>query len=240
MHDLIRPDWPAPANVHAFTTTRNGGVSLGAWRSLNLGEHCGDKPDHVQKNREILRSLLPGEPNWLRQVHGNRVVEWGNSTEPEADAIVSRQPGQVCAILTADCLPVLFCNRAGTEVAACHAGWRGLAVGVIEATVAAMESDASEIMAWLGPAIGPKAYEVGNEVYDAFISQETENACAFTQHNDRWLADLYQLASLALTKTDVTCVSGGQNCTFTEQQKFFSYRRDGVTGRSVSAIWLNE
>jgi YfiH family protein len=238
MPELIRPDWPAPANVQAFTTTRHGGVSEGPWHSWNLGERCGDDPRHVRSNREILRELLPGEPQWLRQVHGNRVVEWGEDTEPEADAIVSRKPGQVCAVLTADCLPLLFCNKAGTEVAACHAGWRGLAAGVIQATVAAMQSHPNEIMAWLGPAIGPEAYEVGDEVYEAFTNLDTENARAFKAHNDRWLADLYQLARLALGRAGVPNIAGGEHCTYLESNKFFSYRRDGQTGRMTSAVWM--
>lgn len=238
MPDLIRPDWPAPANIQAFTTTRNGGVSKGPWRTWNLGERCGDSPQHVQRNREILRELLPGEPQWLRQVHGNRVVAWGEESEPEADAVVSRQPGQVCAVLTADCLPVLLCNSEGTEVAACHAGWRGLAAGVIEAAVAAMQSQPAEIMAWLGPAIGPKAYEVGNEVYVAFTDLNAQNASAFAQNNDRWLADLYQLARLALARAGIVTVFGGRHCTNSESDKFFSYRRDGQTGRMASVVWM--
>ena len=238
MLDLIRPDWPVPANVHAFTTTRNCGVSQGPWRSLNLGENCGDDPDHVAQNRESLRQLLPTEPCWLKQVHGNRVVKWGEESNPEADAIISNQARQVCVVLTADCLPVLFCNRTGTQVAACHAGWRGLAAGVIEATVAAMSSKPGEILAWLGPAIGPQTYEVGNEVYDTFISLNIENATAFKQHDNRWLVDLYQLARLALAKKGVTEISGGQHCTYLESDSFFSFRRDGETGRMLSAIWV--
>lgn len=238
MLDLIRPNWPAPANVQAFSTTRNGGVSRGPWCSLNLGEHCGDDPGHVRKNRELLQELLPGEPQWLKQVHGKQVVEWGESDEPEADGIVSSKPRQVCAILTADCLPVLFCNKSGTEVAACHAGWRGLAAGVIEATVAAMKSKPGEIMAWLGPAIGPQAYEVGNEVSVTFIGLDAENTSAFKQRNDRWLADLYQLARLALARSGLTQISGGQHCTSSKSEKFFSYRRDKTTGRLASVIWM--
>ena len=239
MPDLIMPDWPAPANIQAFTTTRNGGVSQGPWRSWNLGERCGDKPLHVQRNREILCELLPGKPRWLKQVHGKRVVEWGAENTPEADAIVSRQPGQVCAVLTADCLPVLFCNSEGTEVAACHAGWRGLAAGVIEAPVAAMHSQPTGIVAWLGPAIGPEAYEVGNEVYEAFTNLHEENASAFARNNERWLADLYQLARLALARVGVTAVFGGTHCTHSEPGEFFSYRRDRQTGRMITAICIN-
>ena len=240
MPDLIRPDWPAPANVHAFTTTRNGGFSHGAWGSLNLGDRCGDDPDLVKQNRKLLRTLLPGEPCWLKQVHGKNVIAWdeGRDLEPGADAIFSRQTGQVCAVLTADCLPVLFCNRAGTRVAACHAGWRGLAAGVLEAMVSVMGSAPAELMAWLGPAIGPQSYEVGNDVYNSFMKLNIDNVTAFRRHNDRWLADLYELARLALARVGVEQVSGGQYCTYSETDKFFSYRRDGETGRIATAVWL--
>ena len=241
MPDLIRPDWPAPANVHAFTTTRKGGFSLGKWSSLNLGDRCGDNPDHVKQNRELLRSLLPGDPRWLRQVHGNRVVAWGENSEaePEADAIFSDQAGQVCAVLTADCLPVLFCNRAGTKVATAHAGWRGLVAGVLEATVSAMDCDPSELMVWLGPAIGPQAYEVGDEVYNSFVNLDTDNISAFRRHGDSWLTDLYQLARLALAKVGVRQIWGRQYYTSSDDSTFFSYRRDGITGRMVTLIWLS-
>lgn len=238
--DLIYPDWPAPGNVRAFTTTRNGGFSQGRWRSLNLGNHCGDKPDHVKKNRDLLRTVLPCEPRWLRQVHGTIVVNWNEDHEPDigADAITSDQAGQVCAVLTADCLPVLFCNLGGTKVAAAHAGWRGLAAGILEATVAAMDCDPSEILAWIGPAIGPKAFAVGQDVYDVFEKQKIDNSTAFNPYEDRWLADLYELARLALLRTGVEQISGGEYCTYSEPDKFFSYRRDGITGRMASVIWL--
>ena len=242
MLELIRPDWPAPANVHAFATTRNGGFSKGQWSSLNLGDHCGDDPNHVRQNHERLRTLLPGEPRWLKQVHGKKVVCWdeGIDPEPEADAVVSTQAGQVCAILTADCLPVLFCDRQGTRVAAAHAGWRGLAAGVLEATVAAMDCDPGELIAWLGPAIGPQAYEVGKDVYDSFVKVSAENTVAFNPHRDRWLVNLYELAKIVLARTGVNQISGGQYCTYSEPDKFFSYRRDGETGRMITVIWLEK
>jgi len=238
---VIQPDWPAPANVRAFTTTRNGGFSKGQWSELNLGDHCGDDPNHVNQNRALLRSLLPCEPLWLKQVHGKKVISRDNGidSEPEADAIFSKQTGQVCGVLTADCLPVLFCNKAGTKVAAAHAGWRGLAEGVLQTTVSAMDCDPCDLMAWLGPAIGPQAFEVGRDVYDSFINLDTENATAFKPHGDRWLADLYELARLALARTGVEQVSGGQYCTYSEPDSFFSYRRDGVTGRMATVIWLD-
>ena len=240
--DAVQADWPAPGNVRAFTTTRNDGFSRGQWSKLNLGDHCGDDPGHVKQNRESLRTLLPGQPRWLSQVHGKSVVTWneGGDSEPVADAIISDQTGQVCAVLTADCLPVLFCNRAGTKVAAAHAGWRGLGAGVLEATVSAMACDPGELMAWLGPAIGPRAFEVGEEVYDSFVNSNAENANAFKRFGDRWLADLYQLARQALSRVGVVQVSGGQYCTYSDADKFFSYRRDGVTGRMASVIWLEK
>ncbi len=238
--ELIRPDWPAPANVHAFTTTRNGGFSRGPWSSLNLGKSCGDDPQHVEQNRRLILSLLPCEPRWLNQSHGVNVADCNKTNGPAttADAIVSRKPGQVCSILTADCLPVLFCNRSGTRIAAAHAGWRGLAAGVLEATVLAMGCEPDELKAWLGPAIGPQAFEVGKDVYDAFVNLHPDNATAFKPHRDRWLADLYQLARLALARAGVTQVSGGQYCTYLEKDRFFSYRRDGQTGRMLTAVWL--
>ena len=239
--EVIRPDWPAPANVHAFTTTRRSGFSDGAWGSLNLGMHCGDNPQHVQKNRRLLSNLLPSEPRWLNQVHGTRAVNWdqANDTVAGADAIVSNQAGQVCAVLTADCLPVLFCNRSGTCVAVAHAGWRGLAAGVLEATVLAMDCNPPDLMAWLGPAIGPQAFEVGKDVYDSFVGSNNEDAIAFTEHGDRWLTDLYQLARLALKRAGVEHFTGGQYCTHSDSDQFFSYRRDGQTGRMGTIIWLS-
>ena len=237
---LIRPDWPAPANVHAFTTTRNGGFSEGPWASLNLGSSCGDDRRHVENNRRLLSGLLPSEPRWLRQVHGANVVGWDKANAPktEADAIVSNHAGQVCAVLTADCLPVLFCNRHGTHIAAAHAGWRGLAAGVLEATVLAMQCEPADLLVWLGPAIGPRVFEVGKDVFDAFTTVNTGNSMAFKPHRDRWLADIYQLAAMALTRMGVSQVSGGSYCTFEEHGRFFSYRRDGETGRMASVVWL--
>ena len=240
MLDLIQPDWPAPANIRAFTTTRKGGVSHGPWRSLNLGGNCGDDPQHVIENRELLRQLLPEKPHWLRQVHGTTVVtlDGGNEAQQEADACVANSAGKVCAILTADCLPVLFCNRAGTKVAAAHAGWHGLANGVLEATVAAMDCNPSDLIAWLGPAIGPNAFEVQQDVYDAFCTTNPDHAVAFKPHNDRWLADLYTLARQALARVGVKQLSGGQHCTYSDRENFFSYRRDGETGRMATLVWI--
>ena len=238
--ELIKPDWDAPPNVRGFTTTRNGGCSQGPWRSLNFGRSCGDDPAHVEQNRRLLSALLPGEPRWLSQVHGTSAIPWEQAGTPgvKADAVFSTQAGQVCIVQTADCLPVLFCDRAGTRVAAAHAGWRGLAAGVLEATVTALGGEPQNLMAWMGPAIGPEAFEVGRDVYDAFAGLNAENAVAFKPHRDRWLADLYQLARLALERAGVGQVSGGNHCTYTDAERFYSYRRDGVTGRMAAVVWL--
>ena len=239
---MILPDWPAPPRVHGRMTTRDGGVSGAPWTSLNLGDHVGDDPTHVAANRARLRQQLPAEPGWLKQVHSARVVELGRESNREADAAFTRQAGQVCAVLTADCLPVLFCDRAGSVVAAAHAGWRGLAGGVLEATVAAMQVPPGEILAWMGAAIGPQAFEVGDEVRQAFVAQHPEAAMAFLQHPEsapgKWLADIYQLARIRLNHAGVPAIYGGGRCTFTEADSFYSYRRDGVTGRMASLIWL--
>ena len=235
--ELVKPDWPAPANVHAFTTTRAGGFSKDTWSSMNLGLRCGDDPLAVHRNREKLVSSLPAAPQWLRQVHGTRVVTHSlvGSEGPEADGLVSSSPAQVCAVLTADCLPVLLCNRSGNRVAAVHAGWRGLSQGVLQATVRQMKEAPAEIMAWLGPAIGPGVYEVGEDVRQAF--PEEQGIC-FRANGERWLLDLYGVAGHILTQMGITEIHGGNFCTFSDCERFFSYRRDGVTGRMASVIWL--
>jgi YfiH family protein len=239
---LILPDWPAPARVKSLMTTRAGGVSHAPWASLNLGDHVGDDPAHVVANRARLHRHLPAEPGWLKQVHSARVVELGREPNPEADASFTRTPGQVCAVLTADCLPVLFCDRAGSVVAAAHAGWRGLAGGVLEATIAAMNVPPGDILAWMGAAIGPQAFEVGDDVRLAFVAQHPEADIAFVPHPasvpGKWLADIYQLARIRLSRAGVKAVYGGGRCTFNEAATFYSYRRDGVTGRMASLIWL--
>ena len=239
---LILPDWPAPTRVKSRMTTREGGVSQAPWASLNLGDHVGDDPRHVAANRARLHQQLPGEPAWLRQVHSARVVQIGQDSNREADAAYSRLTGQVCAVLTADCLPVLFCDRAGSVVAAAHAGWRGLAGGVLEATVAAMQVQPDEILAWMGAAIGPQAFEVGDEVRQVFVAQHAEAALAFLPHPEavpgKWLADIYQLARIRLDHVGVQAIYGGGRCTYQEAETFYSYRRDGVTGRMASLIWL--
>lgn len=221
-------------------TTRAGGVSGAPWDSFNLGDHVGDDSARVAANRARLRRDLPGEPGWLRQVHSARVVRLGDAPNPEADAAFTRERGRVCAVLTADCLPVLFCDRAGSVVAAAHAGWRGLAGGVLEATVAAMQVPPGEIIAWMGAAIGPQAFEVGDDVRDAFVTRHAAAAEAFAPHATpgKWLADIYRLARLRLGAVGVQAVHGGGRCTFSEADNFFSYRRDGVTGRMAALVWL--
>jgi hypothetical protein len=241
---MILPDWPAPPGVHSLMTTRAGGVSDMPWASLNLGDHVGDDPAHVAVNRARLRQQLPAEPGWLKQVHSARVVELGRDTDREADASFTRETEQVCAVMTADCLPVLFCDRAGSVVAAAHAGWRGLADGVLEATVAAMQVRPAEVLAWMGAAIGPQAFEVGDDVREAFVAQHPEAAEAFLPHPSaaagKWLADIYRLARNRLNRIGVQAIYGGGRCTFSESDVFYSYRRDGVTGRMASLIWRDD
>lgn len=238
----IVPDWPAPERVKSLMTTRAGGVSGAPWASLNLGDHVGDDPTHVAVNRVRLRQLLPAEPGWLKQIHSARVVELEEGFA-EADASFTRQAARVCAVLTADCLPVLFCDRAGSVVAAAHAGWRGLAGGVLEATVAAMQVPPGEIMAWMGAAIGPQAFEVGDEVRLTFVARHPEAAAAFLPQSasspGKWLADIYALARLRLTHIGVQAIYGGGRCTYNDPGNFYSYRRDGVTGRMASLIWID-
>lgn len=241
--DWIVPDWPAPATVHSLFTTRHGGVSSGPYASLNLGSHVGDDPEAVAANRARLARVLPQAPVWLEQVHGTVVVDLDrlppDSLAPPADAVVARSPGRVAAIMTADCLPVLFCNRAGTAVAAAHAGWRGLQAGVLEAAVTALDCPPEEVLAWLGPAIGPLAFEVGDEVRAALVDDAPQAALAFqAQGEGKWLADIYLLARQRLAARGVHAVYGGQWCTVSEPVRFFSYRRDGVTGRMAALIWL--
>ena len=237
----IIPGWPAPANVHALSTTRHGGVGAAPYTSLNLGDHVGDAPQAVTQNRALLRRHLPADPLWLKQVHGTAVADAGRLTgTPEADACVAHQAGQVCAVLTADCLPLLLCDREGTAVAAAHAGWRGLAEGVIEASVDSMRRDPATLLAWLGPAIGPQAFEVGDEVRERFLAHDGAAASAFIPHGKgKWLADIFRLARLRLAECGITQVSGGNFCTFSEVNRFFSYRREGTTGRMASLIWLS-
>jgi hypothetical protein len=238
--DGLQPAWPAPSNVRAFSTLRHGGVSRGAWASLNLARHVGDDPAAVDENRRRLCAelALPAMPAWLQQVHGTRVVDVG-AAQPCGDGATTGSPGRVCVVMTADCLPVLFCNRAGTRVAAAHAGWRGLLAGVLEATVARFDDPPGEILAWLGPAIGPEAFEVGEDVRSAYLERDEPAARHFRAGRPgHWLADLYGLARGRLQRAGVTAVSGGEYCTYSDPERFFSYRRETNTGRMASLIWL--
>ena len=267
--EIITPDWPAPANIRAAATTRPGGISQSPYASFNLATHVDDDPALVRENRTRLRTALalPAEPLWLKQVHGVTVVDAAQGEiEPEADGAFAAQAAVVCAVLTADCLPVLLCNLQGTKVAALHAGWRGLAGGVIEAGVKALNVPGNDLLAWLGPAIGPEKFEVGAEVHSIFVrppgiaevrrakpsrrgqtqeqffrQHDPQAASAFRATRDgKYLADIYQLARLRLQSLGVTAVYGGGFCTVTEGARFFSYRRDGVTGRMATLIWIDD
>ncbi|MES9969521.1 MAG: peptidoglycan editing factor PgeF [Candidatus Thiodiazotropha sp.] len=241
MIELLRPEWPAPSQVKALITTRQGGNSAAPFDSLNLAEHVGDDPSNVARNRAQLlgECRLPNSPFWLNQVHGCAVVS-AESADPgcEADAVYSDQPDRVCAVLTADCLPLLITDRLGREVCAVHAGWRGLAAGVIEHALQRFQAPAKELLVWLGPAIGPAVFEVGEEVRDAFLGHRQEAGQMFAASRPgHWLADIYALARMRLTDAGVGFITGGEYCTFSQDRLFFSYRRDGVTGRMAALIW---
>lgn len=261
-HCLV-PNWPAPANVKALQTTRQGGVSAAPYDSLNLGDHVGDAPLAVERNRILLNALLPSEPVWLEQAHGTVVANADNaSCLPQADACIARHRAAVCVVMTADCLPVLLCDTQGSVVGAAHAGWKGLAAGVIEATVQAMDAAPPNLMAWLGPAISQQAFEVGDEVRALFVDADPKAAAAFTpspwsgkgvdsslpfgervpvraREGMKYMADIYALAHLRLNALGITRIYGGDHCTYRESEKFFSYRRDGATGRMGTFIWLD-
>jgi YfiH family protein len=248
--DFLIPDWPgAPANIGAIATTRRGGVSTTPYDDgaggggLNLATHVGDRFPDVQRNRALLQASLPAQPAWLSQVHGTTVVDAAAILEPvKADASIALLPNVVCAIQTADCLPVLFCDTAGRAVGVAHAGWRGLAAGVLENTVARMRSaGAGEILAWLGPAIGPQQFEVGADVLEAFVARDAGMQAAFApivQRPGKYLADIYRLARFTLAKVGVDRVSGGDFCTVSDARRFYSYRRNGVTGRMAALVWI--
>lgn len=256
---VLIPEWAqAMDGVGALSSLRVGGVSGPPYDDgnggggLNLGAHVGDRPQHVRQNRRLLRALLPAEPAWLEQVHGTRVIDAAAAASeahgaheaplPQADAGVANRPGVVCAVLTADCLPVLFADPAARVVGAAHAGWRGLAGGVLENTVAHMRTaGAADIGAWLGPAIGPDSFEVGEDVLRAFVALDARHRAAFRPiagRDGKYLADIYALARAKLAVAGVRHISGGGFCTVAEKQRFYSYRRDGVTGRMASLIWL--
>lgn len=240
---IITADWPAPANVRAFSTTRSGGMSRGVYHALNLGDHVGDDAQAVAANRAHLIEQygLPEMPRWLQQVHGSEVADLRQYHGPQAaDAGWTDQLRQVCAILTADCLPVLFCDDDGSVVAAAHAGWRGLAAGILEATLAQLPVSTARLMAWLGPAISQAAFEVGAEVRDSFIAQDPQSKDCFLAAAipGKYQADLYELARRRLRSQGLTAIYGGEYCSYSDPQRFFSYRRDGVCGRMASLIWI--
>ncbi|MDR9753104.1 peptidoglycan editing factor PgeF [Pseudomonas sp. SZMC_28357] len=235
----LTPDWPAPASVKACVTTRAGGVSEAPFDSLNLGAHVEDTPEAVAENRRRLTDHFAIQPAWLQQVHGIVVADADPFQVSQADASWTATPGVACAVMTADCLPALFCDRAGTRVAAAHAGWRGLAAGVLEATLDSLAVAPQDVLVWLGPAIGPQAFEVGPEVREAFVSSlpQAERAFVPSVNAGKYMADIYELARLRLAARGVNAVFGGGFCTVTDP-RFFSYRRASRTGRFASLVWL--
>lgn len=243
---MIRPQWDAPPRVHAAFTLRTGGVSTAPFDTLNVGAHVGDEPGAVAENRQRVREALalPSEPQWLEQVHGMDVVDLdalAGGSPPRGDAAITRTPGRVCAIQVADCMPVLFADRQGGAIGAAHAGWRGLAAGVLESTVGALGVPADRLLAWLGPAIGPAHFEVGDEVRAAFVSADTGASGSFVKNaRGRWQCDLPALARRRLARLGIANVSGGQWCTYADRARFFSHRRDGRCGRMVALLWMSK
>lgn len=240
--EFLLPDWPAPANVRSLFTTRVGGFSASPFDGFNLGDHVGDDPAAVARNRALLEERLPARPCWLKQVHGTRVVDAGSARGEEADASVALRSGEVCVVMVADCLPVLFCDARGSRVAAAHAGWRGLAGGVLESTIAALGCPAADLMAWLGPAIGPEAFEVGPEVRETFLAHSPRAASAFRAgEGDRCYADLFTLARLRLEALGLApaAIHGGGLSTVADPRRFYSFRRERETGRMAALIWLD-
>jgi len=240
----LTPEWPAPPQIKAFSTTRLGGFSEHAFKSMNLGDHVGDHADKVAKNRATITSnlSLPDEPYWLKQVHSNKVVQVCDSSSgsEEADGSFTRQTSKVCVVLTADCLPILISNKAGTTVAAIHAGWRGLANGIVEVALGALGLPHESLLVWLGPAIGPTKFEVGDDVKAIFAKKTYNTDIAFkSKTKNKWMLDIYQLARYNLNHYGVEHIYGGDQCTHSQSDKYFSYRRDGVTGRMASLIWIN-
>jgi len=238
MKSWLKADWPAADFIKAGTTLRQGGVSEAPYASFNLATHVGDKFTAVKQNRMMLN--VPDSPQWLQQTHSTKAVLLPNDeVTPEADAAYTSEKNIVCAVMTADCLPLLITNEQGSCVAAIHAGWRGLCDGIIEATIKKLATDPESLLVWLGPAIGPDVYEVGKEVYDAFTKDNHLAKQAFTSVSEQhWLFDIYLAAKLRLNIAGIKQIYGGDHCTLTEKEKFFSYRRDKVTGRMASMIWI--
>ncbi|NRA72575.1 MAG: peptidoglycan editing factor PgeF [Gammaproteobacteria bacterium] len=229
---MIKASWQAPVHIHGITTTRRDG---------NIALHVNDDPAVVFANRQLLSKHLPNEPLWLEQVHSTIIIaaDQPHQVVPIADAVITSQRHQVIGVMTADCLPLLICDKAGQQVAAVHAGWRGLAAGIIEQAIAQFFAPNDQLMVWLGPAIGASAFEVGQEVLDQFVKQRPQDITHFKRHGDKYLADLYGLARARLAAMGITNISGGDSCTYTQTDQFYSYRRDGQTGRMVSLIWIS-
>ena len=244
--EWLIPNWDAPNNIKAVMTSRQGGFSRAPFDSMNLGDHVDDDLHSVAKNRESLKQKLnlPNDPLWLTQIHGVTIAnaDQQNQGKVEADASIAHQSGSVCAVMTADCLPVLFCNQQGTAIAAAHAGWRGLHAGILEQTVKALNCPAEEVMAWFGVAIGEEYFEVGDEVREAFVSVQVEAEKAFVPsvNAGKWLADIYLLARLCLQAIGVRKITGGEYCSYKDKERFYSYRREAKTGRMASLIWMSE
>lgn len=233
----IKPNWPAPSNIHAATTTREVGASIAPYDNFNLGEHVGDNPEHVTENRKTLVKALqlPSEPIWLKQIHSKNIIMANKFNGlPELDACIATQPGKVCVIMTADCLPILLCDKQGNEIAAVHAGWRGLVAGIISETISAIQTSPDQLLAWIGPAICQKHYEVGKEVYEQFSKQ---NDCFQKEAHGKWLMDMVAIATQQLKQLGIQDIYGGDLCTYCDPTRFYSYRRDGKTGRMATLIW---
>jgi len=238
---FIQPNWSAPKNVHACTTTRSGGVSAAPFDSFNIATHVNDNIDHVKKNRAQLKKTLqlPNEPIWLDQVHGNLVIDPANRQSLTADGIYTDQKNLVCVIQTADCLPILLCNKTGTEIAALHGGWRSLSKNIIQEGIAKFHSLPSDITVWLGPAIGPNQFEVGNEVREIFCTLDNHLKTVFKSlPNNRWLMNIYKTAEIFLQHCGVTNIYYDYYCTYSDPKHFYSYRRNHVTGRMATLIWM--
>jgi YfiH family protein len=243
-NNWLIPDWPASKNIQAVTTTRQGGVSNTPFDRMNLGDHVNDDSRAVQQNRQRLKDTLhlSKSPIWLKQIHSALISNLDDDSPlMDADAAVTTQKQQACVVMTADCLPVLFCDSSGSVVAAAHAGWRGLHASVLEKTVESMNAKPENIMAWLGPAIGPSAFEVGSEVRQAFMDVQAQAEKAFQEKsNGKWLADIYLLAKQRLNAIGVSQIYGGGECTYTDSERFYSYRREVKTGRMASLIWIED
>jgi len=242
MIETVEPDWASPPQIRACCTTRHGGVSRMPFDSLNLGLHVGDRVDDVLQNRLRLREdlLLPSEPCWINQTHSVEVVTLEQDDNRDADAAITREAGRIAVVMTADCLPILLCNRAGSEVAAIHAGWRGLQAGVIQSTLAAMHASPQQLMAWIGPGITQASFEVGEEVYAAFVDPEPGAAACFSANRPgHWLCDLGGLAESVLHRAGVAEVTRSPHCSYRDAESFYSYRREAISGRMASLIWIN-